>query len=298
MKVAEQKITKVYVVESLRGGDLSTGTIILDEIKSKNNQVERSYQNVSDQLQLMSHLDLIAREASESDGILLFIEVHGSMDGIDAGTDKVPWGELTDYLKRINEACVMGLVVVFSCCYGVYYFRETSITGRAPYYVMFGVDKSIYENRLLETNKILVKGVVKNHPLDRIVDNCNSYLHLHDINLTCLEAGDLFVNAFHNFITNECKPENLDHKANDCYKLLKQSTQPPYMPFSDFKVLYIKFILNRENNEDKYNQIRDRFLMTDIDGELYQRFHVDFDEMYEKTNMEDKLQKVLKSYGV
>ncbi|WP_345888437.1 hypothetical protein [Shewanella algae] len=296
MKVAEQDITKVYVVESLRDGDLSTGTKILDEIKRENNQVERSYQNVSDKSHLMSHLNLIAKEASENDGILLFIEVHGSMDGIDAGIDKVPWGELTDYLKSINETCAMGLVVVFSCCYGVYYFRETSITGRAPYYVMFGVDKSIYENRLLETNKILVKGMVENQPLDRMVDNCNSYLHLHDINLTCLEAGDLFVNAFHNYITNECKPENLNDKANDCYKLLQQSTQPPYMPFSDFKELYIKYILNRENNEEKYNQIRDRFLMTDIYGDLYQRFHVDFDEMYEKTNMEDKLQNVLKSY--
>jgi hypothetical protein len=297
MKVAEQDITKVFVIESLREGDRSTGTSILSEIKKYDNNIISKYYNMNRKEDLSYYLSSIASELQGHDGIILFIEVHGSMDGIDIGTDKVSWAELTDDLKKINEACMMGLVVVFSCCYGVYYFRETSITGRSPYYVMFGVDKSIYDNRLLDANKILVKGFLDNKSLKEIEAECNSYLHLHNINLTYLEAGEIFVNAFHNYISNECKPENLDVKSRDCYKLLKESSSPPYMKFKEFKTLYIRFILNRENNEEKYNQIRERFLMTDLDGSLYQRFHVDFDEMYEKTYMSEKLQDIFEKFG-
>jgi hypothetical protein len=297
MKIADQDITKVYAVESLRKGDLSTGKLILEEIDSNNQEIQKEYQNINNKEQLFSHFNSIAMEAEENDGVLLFIEVHGDMDGIDVGSDKVSWSELTEYLKSINEACRMGLVVVFSCCYGVYYFRQTSITGRAPYYVMFGVDKSIYECRLLATNKRLVKGFSDSSLLNDIVSDCNSYLHFHDIKLTYLEAGDMFVNAFDNYISNECKPENLEVRARDCYKLLKESSKPPYIEYEHFKKIYIKKILNRENNEEKYNEIRDRFLMTDLDGSLYQRFHVDFDEMYEKTNMEEKLNGLFKTYN-
>jgi len=297
VKVAEQDITKVFVIESLREGDRSTGTSILNEIEKHDTNIISKYHSINRKEELSSHLRSIASGAQESDGVLLFIEVHGSMDGIDIGTEKVSWAELTDDLKSINEACMMGLVVVFSCCYGVYYFRQTSIAGRAPYYVMFGVDKSIYDNRLLEANKILVKGFADNQSLKAIEAECNSYLHLHNINLTYLEAGEMFVNAFDNYISNECRPENLDVKSRDCYKLLKESSPPPYMKFKEFKTVYIQFILNRENNEEKYNEIRDRFLMTDLDGDLYQRFNVDFDEMYEKTGMSEKLQVIFEKFG-
>lgn len=224
-----------------------------------------------------------------NDGILLFIEVHGSIAGIEIGEDCVTWGEITSALRLINEKSCMGLTVVFSCCYGVYYFRQTSITDRVPYYVMFGVDKSIHEQRLLDTNKRLVDGFKVGLSLDEIESECNTYLHIHDINITYLEAGDMFVNAFDNYIKNECKPQELSRRTKDCYKLLKASTKPPFIAYDEFKRIYIDVILSKKFSEEKYNEIRDRFLMTDVYPELFERFHIDFDEMYENTNMAEAL---------
>ena len=220
-------------------------------------------------------------------GILLFIEVHGDINGLDVGNESATWDELTIYLQAINEASRMGLVVIFSCCYGVYYFRQTSISGRAPYYVMFGVDKSISENKLLKVNKELVDGFFNHSELSGLVSSCNKALHVHDINLSFLEAGKMFVNAFDNYIKSECHSDCLELRSRECYKIVQELDLPLNINYADFKNKYINFVLNRENCEEKYNEIRDRFLMTDIDGGLYERFHVDFDEMYEKTGIEN-----------
>jgi hypothetical protein len=298
MQVAEQEITKIICVESLKHGDLSTGSQLINEVKESSPLLASKYYDVDNREDFFHCLSEVADNANEYDGIILFIEVHGSENGIGIGNESVAWEELTNHLKSINENSLMGLIVVFSCCFGVYYFRQTSITGRAPYYVMFGVDESIYEQRLLKTNKILIDGFQNKKELNEIVSNCNNFLNVHDINLSYLEAGEMFVNAFDNYIKNECDPENLEAKTIDCYRLLKTTQKPPYLDYPDFKKMYIETILNRESNESKYNQIRDRFLMTDIQPELYERFHIDFDEMYEKTNMSLVLDSLFKSHCV
>lgn len=287
MKIAEQVITKTYVLESLRHGDLSTGRKIIDNIKDKRSDIKADYKIVSLRNDMFSYLKMIALDAVVEDGILLFIEVHGDVNGLDIGSESATWDELTIYLQAINEASRMGLVVIFSCCFGVYYFRQTSITGRAPYYVMFGVDKSISENKLLKVNEELVYGFFNSSELTGLVSVCNQALHIHDINLSYLEAGKMFVNAFNNYIKNECRSDSLESRSRECYKMLQELDVPTNINYADFKTKYIDFVLNRENCEEKYNEIRDRFLMTDIDGGLYERFHIDFDEMYEKAGIKN-----------
>ena len=215
---------------------------------------------------------------------MIFIEVHGSKEGIDLGGELVAWGALTEKLQLINEKCHMGLAVVFSCCYGINFFRQTSILGRSPYYVMFGVDNIIFESRLLKMNKELVNGFYGSKSLEEIVDNANIPLNLHDIHLTFLEAGELLIGAFTNYFTKQLSVELLLARFEETYQKYLIITSNP-MTYLKYKDHYFSFIFNIETLENGFNDIRDKFLMTDLDSSLYERFCVDFDEVYDQVNV-------------
>ncbi|MGF1807724.1 hypothetical protein L4C31_21005, partial [Aliivibrio sifiae] len=191
MKVGEQCIDKVFVIESLRKGDMSTGLEIKNNIESLDKKLNVTYANCSDKTDFFQSFSDIYDEIEPNQGVLLFIEVHGSKNGIELDGELISWNAITEHLQLINTKSLMGLVVVFSCCYGVHFYRQTSILSRCPYYVMFGVDNSIYEDRLLKMNKELVKGFFAKESLVDIVQSANSHLNIHDINLTFLDAGEL-----------------------------------------------------------------------------------------------------------
>ncbi|KJG19292.1 hypothetical protein UB37_19085 [Photobacterium iliopiscarium] len=292
MKIGEQEISKVFVVECLRESDMSTGTKIKQYILVQEPNADVSYLNCTTKLDFLQHLDEILNVATCDDGFLLFIEVHGSVEGIELGGDLVAWGELTTKLQSINERLHMGLVIVFSCCFGVHFYKQTSILGRSPYYVMFGVNNSIYADRLLKMNQTLVDGFYRSDNLLEIEDHANIQLNIHDVKLTHLEAGTLLVGAFTNYFTDQLSIERLLVRFEETYKEYRRMTLKNAMTYSQYKKHYFYFIFNRETLENSFNNIRDIFLMTDLDGTLYERFYVDFDEVYSKLSVESKIKQV------
>lgn len=289
MKIGEQEINKVFVIESLRENDMSTGTKIKKHICFLEPNADVKYSNCTTKLAFLQYLDEILNTVSCDDGILLFIEVHGSVSGIELGGEFVAWSDLTTKFQAINERSHMGLAVVFSCCYGVHFYKQTSILGRSPYYVMFGVDNSIYDDRLLKMNQTLVDGFYQSEDLSKIVNRTNIQLNIHDVNLTYLEAGDLLVGAFTNYFTKQLSIQPLLKRFEETYQEYRRITLEKPMNHSQYKKHYFEFIFNRETLENGFNDIRDRFLMTDLDGTLYERFYVDFDEVYNSLNLESKI---------
>ncbi|NAW63330.1 hypothetical protein CAG58_15430 [Vibrio sp. V31_P5A7T61] len=292
MKIGEQDINKVFVVECLRENDLSTGTKIKEHILAQEPNANVRYLNCITKSDFLQHLNEILNAATSDDGFLLFIEVHGSVVGIELGEELVPWAELTTMLQAINERLHMGLVVVFSCCFGVHFYRQTSILGRSPYYVMFGVDNSIYADRLLKMNQVLVDGFYCNDSLIEIETRANIQLNIHDVNLTHLEAGALLIGAFTNYFTEQLSIASLVNRFEKTYKEYRRITPENAMSHSQYKKHYFDFIFRRETLENGFNDIRDKFLMTDLDGTLYERFHVDFDEVYSSLNVEARIKQV------
>ncbi|PKG73694.1 hypothetical protein CXF86_15390 [Shewanella sp. GutCb] len=291
MEVGEQFIDRVFVIESLRDGDMSTGLEIKNNIENSEPKLNVTYCNYIDKDIFLQGLSDIYDEIKPNEGILLFIEVHGSKEGIELGGEFVSWDVLTKHLQLINTKSLMGLAVVFSCCYGVHFYRQTSILGRSPYYVMFGVDNSIYENRLLNMNKELVKGFFAKESLVEIVQSANSHLNIHDINLTFLEAGDLLIGAFTNYFTHQLSTELLLARFEETYETYLNTAESTLMTHSQYKDYYFKYIFNYSILENGFNDLRDKFLMTDLDGTLYERFYIDFNEVYDKLNAKDLIEK-------
>lgn len=63
MKIAEQVITKAYVLESLRYGDLRTGREVIEKIKDKTSSIKTDYKSVNLRNDMFSYLKKITLDA-------------------------------------------------------------------------------------------------------------------------------------------------------------------------------------------------------------------------------------------
>ncbi|MES9081653.1 hypothetical protein ABER01_12340, partial [Cutibacterium acnes] len=75
MKIGEQDINKVFVVECLRENDLSTGKKIKEHILAQEPNANVRYLNCITKSDFLQHLNEILNAATSDDGFLLFIEV-------------------------------------------------------------------------------------------------------------------------------------------------------------------------------------------------------------------------------
>ena len=297
MKIDQLDINKVRILESLGSNDFKTGLEIERHCKLSSNIRDIKYTYADTKLEFLSSLDALVNDAEEDDGILLFIEVHGNYQGIGVDGDTVPWFKLNEYLSKINEKSCLGLVVVFSCCYGVYYYQQTRILQQAPYYVMFGVDKSIYPTDLLRANKIIVDGLCSNDALDAIEAKCNSTLNSLGLNLTSLDSNILFHNTFEQFLKEAVDEDILTLRFSKLLPTFRQQNPGVLATDKEIENEYMKEILSKEYMETKFFQHKDTFLLTDKYFHLHARFTCDFDNIYNRAGIEQQHKALLSKYS-
>ena len=299
MKVEELEINKIYILETLdptkdrmTGAELNTCLV-----------EERSYESVEYFTNLCTQgfklrLKQIADSVTEEEGVLLFIEAHGSEEGIATRDGFITWNELKGYFVDINYASSLGLVVVFSCCFGVNFYRETSITGQAPYYVMAGADAPIAEHKALDIAKALVEGFMFNSSLSDIEQTCNDMMQMIKANYTILDTGDLCNNSFEKYLIKSLDEIDLKLRAIDNFLAYCLTGNDLKLSYRDFKSIMYHAILDMNYLEKKFYDIKGRFLLTDEFGHLNARFDLMFDELAEKYDLEAKYKEILGRNGL
>ncbi|ELB2137338.1 hypothetical protein QNS41_004469 [Vibrio parahaemolyticus] len=294
MKVAELEINKIYILETL---DPTKDRMTGEEL-NKFLVDEQSYKSVRYSTNLCTEkfkqqLEYIVSSVNEEEGVLLFIEAHGSDDGISTRNGFITWSELKGYLVNINRASSLGLVVVFSCCFGVNFYKETSITSQAPYYVMAGADAPIAEHKVLDIAKALVEGFISDNSLSEIEQSCNDMMQTIDANYTILDTGELCNNSFEKYLIKSYDESDLRLRAINNFLSYRSSGNNLKLSYSDFKSIMYHIILDMSYLENKFYDIKGRFLLTDEFGHLNERFDLMFDELAAKHDLEAKYKEIL-----
>ena len=290
------EINKVRILENLRADDRLTGKDIFDHIRNSSPPLDTKYLPVIDKLHFFTALNSIIEESNEDDGILLFIESHGSKNGIYFFDELVTWSELNEQLSEINEKSCMGLIVVFSCCYGVNFYRETNILNKCPYYLMFGFSDRITENKLFECNKRIFHGLINGESTLHIENEVNLLLPMTDTKITVLDAGDIFDNAFRHYLLSSMNEDDLNIRAVNNYKEhLSGCLDVEATPFSFdvFKRMMYEQLLSKDYLEESFYSLKDRFLLTDKYLHLNCRFSSMFDEVYDDLNVESQHHEII-----
>lgn len=297
MNVDGLDVKKVRVIENLRIDDRLTGKEISDYIQYLSPDLDIGYQPISNKEKFLKALNSIFLEANEDEGILLFIESHGNKKGVCFSGELVEWSEIYKLLSDINEKSCMGLIVVFSCCYGVNFYKQTSILDKCPYFLMLGFSGRINENKLIECNKRIVDGLINGESTLVIEEEINLLLPMTDTKLTILDAGDVFDNAIRHYLISSMDEVDLSKRAVDNYQehltgCLAVSAVP--FNFDEFKKIMYQQLLSKDYLEKSYYKLKDRFLLTDKFMYLNCRFSSMFDGVYKELNVEHEHNKILR----
>ncbi|EHH1101711.1 hypothetical protein ACJO1Z_23140 [Vibrio parahaemolyticus] len=290
MKIENLEINKVRVIESLRDNDVKTGEEIETHIRQISNVTDSTYLVKKTKNEFLGALDTIYDDAEPSDGIMLFLEVHGSKFGIEVNGELIQWSELNQYFLKINEKIGLGLVIVFSCCFGAYYYKQTTLKVASPYFVMFGVDEKVYPDDLLFVNKSIVNGLNSHQELTDIKSSINDDLIDKNISLVCLNAHDLFVGSFKKYVLTVLDQVALENNfLANIYPQHKLDCGCQSLNYSDAKKLYFDSVLSISSIESKFNELRERFLLTDKFFDADIRFSTYWDDICDELDAENKL---------
>jgi hypothetical protein len=145
----------VFVIQSLKEGDLATGELLYNDIirwKCERNETSARLIDVSTKQDLFNFFLEIKTLASK--GILipiLHFEMHGSKIGIELKNKEViTWQELGSWCREVNVIVKNQLVIGMATCMGAYFFYAINILERAPFWGYIGPKKKIGAGRLLE----------------------------------------------------------------------------------------------------------------------------------------------------
>ncbi|MBF0555482.1 MAG: hypothetical protein HQK96_13155 [Nitrospirae bacterium] len=120
---AKKYFSRVYILQSLRKGDLKTGTNLedlLQFLRFKVPQLSCRLFEIADKASFLLRLQDIEKDVLiEKQYPIIHVDVHGDENGIKVSSGEViTWNELQPILMSINIACCNNLFVVLAVCKG------------------------------------------------------------------------------------------------------------------------------------------------------------------------------------
>lgn len=173
MKLEELEGLTVYILESLRPGDIHTGENLRDELRQywydiKSEMFKYEYYNIDDKDAFSSVLNNIQLQIKNSNRLpIIQIECHGWQKGLELGSGEyVDWRELFDKLRPINNECYNLLLLNLSMCNGESVISYIDPTQRAPFRAVTGPIGKAYPESLQSSWMIFYKGYISSFKKD------------------------------------------------------------------------------------------------------------------------------------
>jgi len=145
---------EIWIIESLRPGDLNTGSLLASEILNRDTALKRQLQvkllTPKSLKEFSDCLNDVLQSAAAGNHPILHIEAHGDENGLQlTNDDLIDWPDLSLPLAKINDAMKGWLVVTVAACSGGHMARTVLNTTRAPFFALVGPPETIEDSQLL-----------------------------------------------------------------------------------------------------------------------------------------------------
>lgn len=139
----EQVFNKIYVAESLRDGELSTGIqLARDTLKllCDDNQVAMDACKIRDKQSFVAFMKRVELQTRVQGFFpIIHLDIHGDEFGLELSSyERVAWGELSDICRSINNHCLNNLLVILAVCHGFDLVYRTAIAKLTPFFGLIG----------------------------------------------------------------------------------------------------------------------------------------------------------------
>lgn len=145
----------IYILESLRDGDMHTGSNLYDALRQytvdfPDIHLEYKYYKIDCKRSFQNALKEIKNDVeNNSFSPIIQIECHGSKDGIElSSSEHTCWNEVFDNIRPINISSKNLLLLNLSMCHGDAVIRYINPIERAPFRAVIGPADIAYPESL------------------------------------------------------------------------------------------------------------------------------------------------------
>ncbi|KJV46413.1 hypothetical protein VH86_21040 [Pantoea sp. BL1] len=191
------KLSVVYnsiiIIESLPENEYKTGEVLSSVLKESHpDHSGIQYIPVASKDEFIELMEEIRFLMQDNQGFkpIVDIETHGNTKEIGfADNSRMPWKELMDMLRGLNEICKNELVVFLACCEGYHFIKSTTISKYSPCGYLFSPQEKISVLNVINATVEFFNEIKANGDLDVAAD----LMQLRGIN--CFKSEVFFHNS-------------------------------------------------------------------------------------------------------
>jgi len=223
------KLSVVYnsilIIESLPEDDYKTGEVLSSMLKESHpGHSGIQYIPVAskgDFIDLMKEI-IILMQNNQGFRPIIDIETHGNTNEIGFADDsRMPWEELMDIFRGLNEISKNELVVFLACCEGYHFIKSTTISKYSPCGYLFSPQEEISVLNVIKATVEFFNEITVNEDLDLAADLMKQR------EIYCFKSEIFFLNALtmalikdfegENKMSTDSERENLINKLSKTY---------------------------------------------------------------------------------
>lgn len=273
-------IDTVVVIESLRPGDLKTGTGLFDQVirpLAVQQNLRSVFRAVRSKKAFFTYLNQLTTECRQGGhSPVLHIECHGSEDGIEIAGEFVAWKELKPYLIALNTVSQLNLLVVLVACSGGHLARVVTPVDRAPVWGLLGPKKPMEAGRLFRDLSAFYRTFLSTLDGRRALEAMNGGPPSPSWSYSFIPSEWFFKVAYRSYVNQETTPHALARRAD---WIVAQVLLRRALPKAAASRLRRQTLRQLGNQEHFFNEFRRRFFMTDLYPRNALRFPLSYSDV-------------------
>ena len=267
----------VVVVESLRKGDLPTGTDLFETTIAPECLAQNIYSelyHVSSRNELLAVLARAFQMAVDGRSPIIHLEMHGDQEGLQLSNgETVSWSDLAPALSKINERTRMNLLVVAAACHGWHMSDILRPVDRAPAWAVLGPPDSAMASDLYEAMKAFYGILLAKLNLRDALCAMNGGAEISDWSYRIQAADLLYCNVFRHYMSSLLEEESHAARIN---RLVADVARAQSLDVSQTMLLRAGISSDLGNSQFWFDRYKTRFLMLDLYPENAHRFPMEF----------------------
>lgn len=267
----------VIVIESLRKGDLPTGTDLFETTIAPQSLAQNIYAelyHISSRAELLAVLAKAFQMAMDSRSPIIHLEMHGDTDGLQlANGDVMEWSELAPALGKINERTRMNLLVVAAACHGWHMTDILRPVDRAPAWAIMGPPSSAKAGDLYAAMKRFYDSLLMKLNLREALDAMNDGADMGDWTYRLQSADLLYCHVFRHYMSSVLEEDSHTERVN---RLVADVARAQNLDVSQSMRLRVEIGADISNHQFWFDRYKTSFLMLDLYPQNAHRFPMQF----------------------
>jgi hypothetical protein len=276
---------KLWVIESLREGDLKTGTRLVEDrllpAQSRHRNLEVVHRSPTTKSQLVKVLETIRDEALHQ-GLypLIHFDCHGDLSCLQTTNgDQLTWEELRLLLIEINHACRCNLLIVVAACNGVHLIKCSTQLDRAPFYAVIGPNTKVEAGEIERDFQAFYSVLFQNLDGDDALRVLNNGKEGSQRTFHFVSSAGIFAAAYRTYYNDHCIGKGLASRREELLTTLLASPEVKKRGFRWIRKM-IKEALSRE--DEHFVELRNRFFFLDKFPENKDRFNFSLSDVLQQ----------------